>query len=1577
MKNNSTKKDALKVARYIGCSGAHQNEKGQWLPCSSPEKLAEISQQAESSKYKPERKAEDRKPKKVNKRRYVVRGFEQLGERGVLGIDTLPGGGLVSGKSSELEEYELLDLKEGNYTKPRLRESIKKRIMAGSRGGKPGEWSARKAQLLAIEYRRAGGGYRGGKKKPQRSLDKWTSEEWTTSDGKPAIRDSGTNRYLPKKAWGKLTPAQREATNRKKRNASRQGRQFVANTERAREAGARVRNSEKSMIIGRARPRRGDPDVYDDPDAARLRSRALGCIGIARRETQNGEVVWTPCTNVSDFRRRTGQSVLGQRDEMRRFRRRLRQVGGPAYDRRNQKSDLSNDVEGKNLSSIMDMPTIGRRFGAIRPRSKRCKNINFRDGDGDGFICNPATGNDDLPLVGGNAKLRATYESIKQSANGWSNRWKSAHGGTQPNKVSTGQKEVDAVLNNFIKRGFIVRDTGSGYKIEVPPSFKRQFLAKIAATGEYVDPYKLGNLGYHKFHRGNDPNAPIREIVSNSLELFGYDPVNDQLYSPYFNYPKTYDQVKNYNSNEFINGLIKEGVNVKGAVPYLTDHPSPETVKPPLRGLESELEKNVLSMEEKRQELQYAKIKEFYSDLASLPPDRRIDDNQTLEVILDLSEKSFLGDEEIADVLNVDLTNLRKMMKDWGMESRESPVLKRIKEKEAAAKIPSKSSKPKVQEPFEFDRNRVGQTPTYDEYVQYLRFWAWRNSPGHSDKEVNQKIKNNPRLKEMLDIFDFSKEKKPSNQKAPFVWKFFSDNYLALRAGGKLPMEYGLTTRGSEMRQIINILTSTRDANRALAELRKSDMLKTWNRLYASGLVPDIKDFYRRFNELPQPGATRMPERKVRGQVKSLQPITHITPFSFKTATENILISIDPETIADLENQVYEHNQKMASLKKPTWSIANISQLVSVYERGLASCKNLDLNDLVVQKFANERVKAFLQILKSGTPANKKYFADNDLLHKDNPWARRTIREKTSFIGDEFEVKSTLRTIGQMVTPSSRRRGRGLEGRGFRRGANRRFAAFDRFAVDADGDGLVQEGTTQERPAMVRAESKIAQLFERLKEPEGGFTYSVNKFDDIKAGWAIARKGSGVRMKVSDVFNNDGSVTDDALDRLEALLEMNEQELTGKATPDGRQVALGGWHNPEDGYIYFDITDVHNKNAVDKDAAMAEGNKQNQISIVDLNALHEAIGDGNWDREIFFSTGGDGENLLDEGEGAKGTLGRRYAKILQEKRKLSRQRRGEPTPEERFGKKISEDRQKRIEVLKLLNGLSGETEVSPERFNAILDIIESRGDQDLDKLTKAFSKVYDEYYGEDIGEFIRRANLERGAQIQPGLVDPEFTDILKEFTVGGSDPINTYLRGGENGREALLNWYKDFDDKEARDWILEDLGIEDHEDEDSLVEGIEKAIETLSNFNKNGMVLPKEFKSIYRGDYFGNSESAYDDLEPGVIFTDRGFPSMTYSIHQALANGSLSRTVDNRRGYDLLNPTTATGQRVLFDFRIPDSVRSAHPVAPGLADESEWVLPKNGQFQVRTVTILKTKNFDGDPISLKRIVVDWIGVEDE
>lgn len=106
------------------------------------------------------------------------------------------------------------------YTKPDLRERLKAKIMAGSKGGNPGQWSARKAQLLAAEYEKAGGGYTGARSKAQRSLSKWTKQDWRTKSGKPSLETG--ERYLPAAAIKALSSAEYAASTKAKRSATGQ-----------------------------------------------------------------------------------------------------------------------------------------------------------------------------------------------------------------------------------------------------------------------------------------------------------------------------------------------------------------------------------------------------------------------------------------------------------------------------------------------------------------------------------------------------------------------------------------------------------------------------------------------------------------------------------------------------------------------------------------------------------------------------------------------------------------------------------------------------------------------------------------------------------------------------------------------------------------------------------------------------------------------------------------------------------------------------------------------------------------------------------------------------------------------------------------------------------------------------------------------------------------------------------------------------------------------------------------------------------------------------------------------------------
>lgn len=105
-------------------------------------------------------------------------------------------------------------------------------VKASGKGGSPGQWSARKAQLATQKYKAAGGGYKGAKK-ADNSLAKWTREDWGTKSGKPSTQGSEATgeRYLPRRAREKLTSAEYGATTRAKREGMKQGKQFVPQPE--------------------------------------------------------------------------------------------------------------------------------------------------------------------------------------------------------------------------------------------------------------------------------------------------------------------------------------------------------------------------------------------------------------------------------------------------------------------------------------------------------------------------------------------------------------------------------------------------------------------------------------------------------------------------------------------------------------------------------------------------------------------------------------------------------------------------------------------------------------------------------------------------------------------------------------------------------------------------------------------------------------------------------------------------------------------------------------------------------------------------------------------------------------------------------------------------------------------------------------------------------------------------------------------------------------------------------------------------------------------------------------------------
>ena len=106
-------------------------------------------------------------------------------------------------------------------TDPELWEDVKEEIKQSDKGGDPGQWSARKAQLAVQEYKTRGGGYEDdGPDRAETDLHEWTEQDWGTKSGE----ESGETgeRYLPKKVRMLLTEDEYRRSTKKKRQGDDQ-----------------------------------------------------------------------------------------------------------------------------------------------------------------------------------------------------------------------------------------------------------------------------------------------------------------------------------------------------------------------------------------------------------------------------------------------------------------------------------------------------------------------------------------------------------------------------------------------------------------------------------------------------------------------------------------------------------------------------------------------------------------------------------------------------------------------------------------------------------------------------------------------------------------------------------------------------------------------------------------------------------------------------------------------------------------------------------------------------------------------------------------------------------------------------------------------------------------------------------------------------------------------------------------------------------------------------------------------------------------------------------------------------------
>lgn len=137
---------------------------------------------------------------------------------------------------------------------PALWERVKHEVTQGDKGGNPGEWSARKAQMAVQRYKAEGGGYK-GRKAADNHLAQWTREDWGTKSGK-ASKQTG-ERYLPQHTREALSDEEYARTSGKKRADTAEGKQHSAQPSdiAAKTADARLADLPRNELMKRAAQR--------------------------------------------------------------------------------------------------------------------------------------------------------------------------------------------------------------------------------------------------------------------------------------------------------------------------------------------------------------------------------------------------------------------------------------------------------------------------------------------------------------------------------------------------------------------------------------------------------------------------------------------------------------------------------------------------------------------------------------------------------------------------------------------------------------------------------------------------------------------------------------------------------------------------------------------------------------------------------------------------------------------------------------------------------------------------------------------------------------------------------------------------------------------------------------------------------------------------------------------------------------------------------------------------------------------------------------------------------------------------
>jgi hypothetical protein len=193
-------------------------------------------------------------------------------------------------------------------TDPELWDRVKKEVTGSEKGGRKGQWSARKAQLASSEYKKRGGGYKGAKS-ADNHLAEWTREDWGTKSGRTS-RSTG-ERYLPRKAREKLSDEEYGRTTAKKRRDTAEGKQFSRQPAEVAKKAAGARKPASAASAAKRRPAAKAAPVRKAAAPRAATARRAGPAKPAARKATTGKA--PPARGAATARGKAAPAKTGAR----------------------------------------------------------------------------------------------------------------------------------------------------------------------------------------------------------------------------------------------------------------------------------------------------------------------------------------------------------------------------------------------------------------------------------------------------------------------------------------------------------------------------------------------------------------------------------------------------------------------------------------------------------------------------------------------------------------------------------------------------------------------------------------------------------------------------------------------------------------------------------------------------------------------------------------------------------------------------------------------------------------------------------------------------------------------------------------------------------------------------------------------------------------------------------------------------------------------------------------------------------------------------------------------------------------